>query len=335
MAPHWVLCLRCAAPLLLLVAVVLPAAAQGQDRTTAERLDRIERDLNMLQRQVYRGAPTSVSGGGDQGTAANVEIRMERVEAQMRDLTGRVEEMVNGVEQLRQRIEQVNSDIDVRLGGAGASASAATPPARTGPPGRVAGAGSPPSGGSLMPPGTVVPGPVGGSSNGGLNPIFNTLTPPGAGGAPPQVPLDSPPAAAEAAAAAGGLPPGSPSHQFNYAFGLMKQADYPGAETALRAFIREHPNDPLAGNAQFWLGETYYQRGKYAEAASAYAEGYKRFPKGAKAADDLLKLAMALAHADQKKNACVALAQLDQAFPNPGAAIRERANAEKKRVGCS
>jgi tol-pal system protein YbgF len=242
------------------------------------------------------------------------------------------------LEQLRQRTEQINSDIDVRLGqGAGASASAG-PPSRSGPPARIAGAGSPPPGGgsgTLMPPGTVVPAPGGGNPNSGLNPIFNTLTPPGQGGSPPQVPLDSPPPAAEAAAAAGGLPRGSPTHQFNYAFGLVKQADYPGAETALRAFIREHPNDPLSGNAQFWLGETYYQRGKYVEAASAYAEGYKRFPKGAKAADDLLKLAMALSRADQKKNACVALAQLDQAFPNAGAAIRERANAERKRVGCS
>ena len=94
------------------------------------------------------------------------------------------------------------------------------------------------------------------------------------------------------------------------------------------------PNDPLAGSAQYWLGETYYARGRYAEAASAFAEGYKSYPKGTKAADDLLKLGMSLARANQKQNACVALAQLDHDFPNPGSAIKEQRIAEKKRLGC-
>ena len=72
----------------------------------------------------------------------------------------------------------------------------------------------------------------------------------------------------------------------------------------------------------------------YTEAASAFAEGYKNYPKGAKAPDDLLKLAMSLARASQKQNACVAFAQLDRDFPHPGSAIKERATAEKKRLGC-
>jgi TolA-binding protein len=70
------------------------------------------------------------------------------------------------------------------------------------------------------------------------------------------------------------------------------------------------------------------------EAAAAFAEGYKRYPKSAKAADGLLKLGMSLARADQKQNACVALAQLDHDFPSPGAPIKERAATEKKHLGC-
>ena len=111
------------------------------------------------------------------------------------------------------------------------------------------------------------------------------------------------------------LPSGSATEQYNHAFGLMKQADYPAAEAAFKDFVEAHPNDPMAGNAQYWLGETYYARGKYMEAASAFAEGYKRYPKSAKAPDELLKLGMSLARANQKQNACVALAQLDQEFP--------------------
>jgi tol-pal system protein YbgF len=312
----------------VLAVVTPPAIAWGQapDRTTQDRLDRIERDLNMLERQVYRGAPTAVAPGvGGAGTmsAADIEVRMERLEAQMRDLTGRVEGISNGLDQLKQRVEQVNSDIDVRLSETGGMAAGAPPPSRSPivEPGRLP-AGPAPSA-SAMPPGTVVPPPPGG---GGLNPIFNTLSPPGS--APPR------PSAAEPASGEGLPAAGSINEQFNHAFGLVKQADYSGAETALKAFIEAHPNDPLAGDAQYWLGQTYFARNKFSEAVSAFAEGYKRFPKGRKAPENLLYLGMSLAKSDQKKNACVAFAQLDQAFPNPAPAIRERASTEKKRIGC-
>ncbi len=93
----------------------LPVAASAQDWSTQERLDRLERDLNMLQRQVYRGAPTTASGGGrnerrlDQGSASRTSS------SRCADLTGKVEEFSNQVTQLRQRLQvQVNSDTQVR-----------------------------------------------------------------------------------------------------------------------------------------------------------------------------------------------------------------------------
>jgi tol-pal system protein YbgF len=124
------------------------------------------------------------------------------------------------------------------------------------------------------------------------------------------------------------------AQQFNYAFGLVKQRDYDGAETALKAFVRQHPNDALTGSAQYWLGETHFVRSQYMEAAAAFADGYKRYPKGPKAAETLLDLGRSLARADQKKNACVALAQLDHEFPSASAAVKERSAAEKKHLGC-
>ena len=321
--------------------VTAPAIAWAQDANTQGRLDRLERDLNMLQRQVYRNAPAVAmappggGGGGGSTTAADLEIRMERLEAQMRDLTGRVEQIGNGLDLLKQRVEQINSDLDVRLSQMDGGAAAGPAPGRPGAAGSPPAAGSssrfaaePPPAGGLMPPGTVVPPPS--SSNSGLNPIFNTLSPPGTA---PARPSAAAPASTEAPPAA---PPagGSINEQFNHAFGLVKQADYEGAEVALKGFIQAHPNDPLAGNAQYWLGQTYFARNKFPEAATAFAEGYKRFPKGSKAPEDLLYLGMSLAKADQKKNACLALAQLDQAFPSAAPAVRERASAEKKRLAC-
>jgi tol-pal system protein YbgF len=314
------------------VALGLAAAAplvpaRGQDRSTMERLDRVERDLNMLQRQVYRGGPAPMAGG-DPGGAVNAEIRMDRMESQMRDLTGRVEEFMNQVERLRQRVDQVNGDVESRFSQAppspGGYASAGPPPPRTrgaGPSSRELPAEPPGVTGTLTPPEPLLRPP------GGPSPLAGTLTPPGAAG---------PPELASAAAPPSGrlMPNGSTSEQYNYAFGLLKQADYPAAEVALKSFVEQHPNDPMAGNAQYWLGETYYTRGRYAEAATAFAEGYKRYPKSSKAADELLKLGMSLGRANQKQNACVVLAQLDHDFPAPGAAIKERAATEKKKLGC-
>ena len=324
------------------VAAALPTQTHGQDRSTYERLDRLERDLNMLQRQVYRGGPAPMPGGGDPGVAMNAELRMDRIEQQMRELTGRVEEFTNQVERLRQRVEQGGGDADGRVSqappgpGGYAAAGPLSPPLRPRgstvrdlpePPGLAGGPLGPPDSGEptpLSPPLALAP------PRGAPTPSrgTGTLTPPGVPAAGPEL------AATAAPSTARPLPTGSASEQYNHAFGLLKQADYPAAESALKAFVEQHPNDAMAGNAQYWLGETYYTRGRFAEAASAFAEGYKRYPKSSKAPDELLKLGMALARANQKQNACIALTQLDHDFPAPGAAIKERANVEKKRLGC-
>lgn len=325
------------------------APAWSQDRSAYERLDRLERDLNMLQRHVYRGAPapTLAPGpGGDGGAAVNAQIRMDRLEAQMRDLTGRVEEFMNQVEQVRHRLEQLSSDVETRFtqgpAGPGPLAAAGPPSGRSGPTGparsarptyppvppeaRDAEPGPPRLGGfgpgSPMSPGMAPPGAA--------NPSYGTLTPPGS--SPPGSPAEM--ANAGRPPAGGALPSGSATEQYNHAFGLLKQANYPAAEAALKAFVEAHPKDQMAGNAQYWLGETYYTRSRYMEAATAFAEGYKRYPKSPKAPDGLLKLGMSLARANQKQNACVALAQLDHDFPRAAASVKERASTEKKKLGC-
>lgn len=340
-------------PALLLVMLSMAPAlmsfaqdAAAQDAATQERLDRIERDLSMLQRQVYRDSgDTAPAGVAGTTTVVNLQVRMDRLEQQMRDLTGRVENMTNEAEQLRQRLEQVNSDIDVRLGQGQAqlSGSAEPPPPRR-PPGShemAAGESAPVTDAAAMPygrpPPSALPPPDQSAS-------FGTLTPPAMAGPIPDRPYPRPtdltPQIASAASGTlrpsgeGTLPTASIFAQYNAAFGLLRRADYPAAEDALRSFIQQHPKDPLAGNAQYWLGESFYTRGKYSEAAAAFAEGYQRYPKGPKAPDGLLKLGMSLERANQKHNACIALMQLDHAFPHSGSAIKDRAAQEKKRLGC-
>jgi tol-pal system protein YbgF len=317
--------------LLALIAVAVPnLPAPAQDLSTEERLDRLERDLSMLQRQVYNQSGDAPEMGAESGNAAAVEIRMERLEQQMRDLTGRLEEVANQLDQLRQRIAQINGDTDLRpsqgvppapafrpagpgpTGGALASRRAAVAPSAAPDAGPEAatltppGAPAPPENGTLTPPMPLLPRPADLGETGGPNPSAGDV-----------------------------LPSGSVSAQYNFAFGLLKEADYPAAEQALRAFVRQHPDSRLAGNAQFWLGETYYARGQYSAAASAFAEGYRRYPTGPKATEDLLKLGMALARAGERHNACLAFAQLDHAFPHSGGFVKTRATAERKRLDCA
>src|SRR6516162_8515267 len=178
--------------LLLLLAIAFPIqAARSQDRAVQDRLDRVERDLSVLQRQVYRGGGAPAVGTGS-GAAVDTELRMDRLETEMRELTGRVEDAMNGVEQLRRRLEQINSDIDVRFGqgqgpppappprsaggGAVASAAAGTPSIRGTPPAASAPPMTPPY--PPTPPGTLVPPPYTPAGPGTLTPPKNLSGPP-------------------------------------------------------------------------------------------------------------------------------------------------------------
>lgn len=356
MTRHWFLPRACPTLLLALfvIAAIVPAA-RSQDATTQDRLDRLERDLSMLQRQVYRDGVSpgdDASGGAGSNLAVDTQIRMDRLEQVMRDLTGKVEDEANQVQQLRQRLEQINSDIDVRFGeqgqGAGPARAAAAPPLPT--PGsppemrREAFAGQGAGGENAdLPANGMAPPPYGSLPSappfGGRAAPDAVVPPPDASGTltPPQA---SPPPAQNTATAdelrppLGALPSASASAQYNSAFGLLRRADYPAAEDAFRTFIAQHPDSGLAGNAQYWLGESYYARGRYSDAAVAFAEGYKRYPRGPKASDTLLRLSMALGRAHQIQNACIALAQLDHDFPHPASAVKEHAATEKKRFGC-
>ena len=305
-------------------------AQQSNDlRPLLDRLDRLERDMNLLQRQVYRGtgpggAPTAPSP--DTQSSVNNEVRISQLEDQVRTITGEIEELTYNLDQMKRRLDTLSSDIDQRL------AALEHPGAAGGPP-------PPPSGPPPQAQGQVPPGPrslAGGPPKGaGANPadapsqsgVLGQL--PAAGAAQTAA---APAAGGEAAAAP--LPNGTPQEQYNYAFGLLRQANYPAAEQALRSFIQRYPNDALAGNAQYWLGETYFVRKDYTNAAAVFAEGYQKYPKGGKAADNLLKLGMALGQLGQKPDACRAFARLDRDFPTAPATIKDRAGDEKKRLGC-
>jgi tol-pal system protein YbgF len=154
--------------------------------------------------------------------------------------------------------------------------------------------------------------------------------------APAPAPATAAPGANQTAAATPyDLPGATPQQQYEYAFGLLRAANYPEAEKAFTAFVQKNPNDVLAGNAQYWLGETYYVRGDYQKAAVTFAEGFQNYPNSGKAADNLLKLGMSLGEMGKKQDACTALTQLISKYPGAPEDLLVRARREKEHYGCA
>ena len=130
------------------------------------------------------------------------------------------------------------------------------------------------------------------------------------------------------------LPEGSPRDQYMHAFGLLRQGKYDQASAALKAFLEKNGADPLASNARYWLGETYYVRGAFVEAAETFLEGYQSGPQGPKAADALLKLGMSLSNLDKKREACAAFEKLRTDFPQAPAGLKSTLQREWQKNGC-
>jgi tol-pal system protein YbgF len=121
---------------------------------------------------------------------------------------------------------------------------------------------------------------------------------------------------------------------YQQGYAALLQKDYGGAETAFRQLVDTYPSDQLAGDAQYWLGETYYMRGQYKNAADSFLKGYQKYKSGQKAPDTLLKLGMALAELGQKDAACSTFGELKAKYPAAPAHIADEAKAWRNKTGC-
>ena len=131
-----------------------------------------------------------------------------------------------------------------------------------------------------------------------------------------------------------GIPNTDAQSLYEQGYGSMLQHDYGAAEAAFGQLIASYPNDPLAGSAQYWIGESYYVRGQYKNAADAFLKGYKKYKASDKAPDTLLKLGMSLAELGQKDAACSTFSELGGKYPQAPEHILDQAKGERKKAGC-
>ena len=351
----------------VICSIAMPVGVSAQE-SVSDQLKRLRRDLEDIQAYVYRstnvptGTGATSTGPRDSDAMALLQRQMLELEGQVRDLTGQIERVRYDIRVTSDRLDKLVGDVDLRLqaleqGGRApvlqSSDSSTTsqplpvqqPSVQTRQDGettiissRVVAGNQLPAGSKLL--GTVNPNQVQDvragqvpSTTAPVSPTRDTRLPPAPVAAP------GPGGVVTGAAQVGalpqsGFPEGSVQEQYNYAFKFLQQRDYPAAEGALREFVDRNPSDPLAGNAMYWMGETFYVRKDFPEAARVFLDAYQRFPKGNKAADNLFKLARSLSEIGENASACTTYGELLKSFPKANDRILSSVRGDMARLNC-
>ena len=342
----WRLATRVGPVAVLVAAIAFTAGTIGAQaepdnvdtRALYNRLEKIERDLIDVQRQTYQasgqvssqggGQPGQLSGGvgfgPDPQSAADLSLRLQSVETSLRDLTGQLEKLTYDLTQTQSRFRQFAEDVEFRFQELGASGGAARSS----------------SGASIL---TPPPPPAGSRISDAAAATVGTLGQVPASALPQdrpseqtrvsvndasRLPADGYPSAAGAGSDLG------PEDAYEAAINQLKRGQFDVAEADFSNFLQRYPTHNLAGNAQYWLGETFYVRGAYRQAAEAFLTGYSTYASSTKAPDSLLKLGMTLAALGQQEQACATLGELNRRFPSATQAVKQRAQLERTRAGC-
>lgn len=129
------------------------------------------------------------------------------------------------------------------------------------------------------------------------------------------------PGTAGAAGATGGNEASSTEQTvYGQAFDALKAGSYSIAITGFKDFLSSYPQSPLAENAQYWLGESYYVNHNYESAAEAFRAVLKKWPDSRKAPDALLKLGYTQYDQKQYAAARTTLTAVTQKYPGTDAA---------------
>lgn len=288
-----------------------PAAAPSGEAQLRQRIDQLEEQLTEMQTII--GTLESLARSGVPAAAAPSSFRPGAPAASAME-DGRVDGLETQIRAMAAQLERLSEQVRALEGGRGAAPAV------------------PSSAPPLPPPvadGRMPPPPVPGFGSTTVRPslddrdaIGRIIGGPDSGRGPP----------ASAAAAMGAE---SPKQHYEIAYGMILQQDYAAAQASFEDFLARYPRDALAGNAQYWLGETFFVRGQFKPAAQAFLKGYQTYGSSPKAPDSLFKLALSLDRMGQKNDACATFGELLQKFPSAPASIKGRAQTERQRLGCA
>ncbi len=251
-----------------------------------------------------------------QASGSDLVVRIDRLETQIRQLTGVIEQLQFRNQQLEGYVRRLQEDNEYRFQELGAKG----PPR----PAVLGSTGAPPAVGAR-----AEEQPVGapGGRGAGAPLDLATIAPPGAPlpGQPPR----------NAGASAATLPPSqTPRDEYDLAYGYVLRKDYALAEDGFRGFLSKYPSDRLAGDANYWLGESLFQRQRFRDAAEAFLNVSTKYESSGKAPDALLRLGQSLAALGEKEAACASLGEVLRKYPRASAGVKQGVEREQKRVRC-
>lgn len=301
--------------LLLLPLALLASAASAQDaagNALNTRLDRLERDLNFVQKQVYRSG-----GSGDGKTdgapvnSGQLQVRFLQIDEELRQIRGLIEQTQFQNRQSTATLKKLSDDVDFRLRAleqkqAQAEAVAAPTPA------------------------AEEAAPVAASE--AAKPV---VTAPAVATAPAEAekPASYKPEVKEKPALTGKDFPDANAH-YSHAFKLLSEKNFSEAASSFDAFVKKYPADPLTANAYYWLGESHYARSDFTRSTESFRKGFEANPDGQKAPDNLYKLALSLAQIKRKTEACVVLAQVISRYGETAKRTAAKATEARTTMQC-
>ncbi|WP_297731414.1 tol-pal system protein YbgF [uncultured Maricaulis sp.] len=281
-----------------------PADAQSR-RELAERIDATEVRIGELEAEFMAGDPV----------AEALIRRMDELEYQVQALTGESERLSFENRQLRQQVEVLERELEANRR---PSVPAADDPA-------VAwmNEGLGPDGETVLEDGAE-------TANGAELAIIDPDDPHGEARAAATGVLGGAPVIGEGGDAARV----DPAATYEAARARLLDGDFVGAQDGFERFVADNPDHGLTSQAYYWLGETFYVRSDFTQAADAYIASLRQQPEGEKAPDALVRLAASLHGMGRTEDACATLARFGRQFPNAAPASQARAARESVRANC-
>ena len=296
------------------------SSVQGEESDVGEilnKLQKLQNDIQTLEKAVYSSntvAQSSVSlDGNEEDVLTRHLLKLNEIEVQFQSLTNKFEEINFKIDKLSNRITKIQSDNQMRFqdlerGNLNQDMQAS-------------------DGEQKKLPGSTEPqdlGSVADSDIDNLEKVQKTQSIETTGAVVTE----------ESERAEKLLPNTNPEEQYKFATSFIKVGDYETAELALREFVDTNGTHELAGNAQYWYGETFRIRQLYVDAATAYLDGYQKYPKSSKAPINLLKLGVTLVNIGEKEQGCSMIMGVSSQYPKANQSVIQKAEYEKKKFDC-
>ncbi|MEI2266858.1 cell division protein CpoB [Erwinia sp. CGal63] len=135
-------------------------------------------------------------------------------------------------------------------------------------------------------------------------------------------------AAASDSASAAPVQGGDANSDYNAAVALvLEKKQNEQAIAAFQAFIKKYPDSTYQPNANYWLGQLNYNKGKKDDAAYYFATVVKNYPKSPKSADALYKVGVIMQEKGDSAKAKAVYQQVIKQYPNSDAAKQAQKRA--------